>query len=141
MAAVATGALLFIVAAFALSLGGIGGTGGPATSPRPSTLPTSGINEQLAVQLAQQYAPLNATAISAKAGAFGDVSPETSFLPDQTTLARAVWAVTFKVDFDVCPPPVPERTPTCQSQPGTTTVILDFNSGDFVASYGYAPAP
>jgi hypothetical protein len=121
------------------------GTAGVAASTQPNGSPSSGIAEGRAVELATPYAPLGSVEVSARSGAFSALNPDTSFVPDQVTPDRIVWAVTFTAIFNICPPPGPSAVPApsdrsaCVTRPGTTTVILDFVTGDFIEGYGYSP--
>jgi hypothetical protein len=52
---------------------------------------------------------------------------------------REVWAVTFAYEFDnICRP----DGVGCESpRPGTNTVMIDYFTGEVIASFGYAPNP
>src|SRR5262249_5509493 len=52
---------------------------------------------------------------------------------------REVWAVTFTAVFtDICPP---DDSPCLPPRPGWTTVMVDYQTGDFIVAMGVAPNP
>ena len=101
------------------------------------SLPPGGITEEKAIDLARAAVTKDAVPRGAKAGLFDSVrppqqrrGPDDSVKPDQP-----VWAVEFDEQFQICPPDGSE----CGSpRPGTTTVILDYVSGEVLSTFGYS---
>jgi hypothetical protein len=112
--------------------------------PSAGTAPSTGISQQRAVELARQFAGQSAPVISAQVGAFGVVFPVPSAGPGSSfPRGRTVWVLRFsETSQHICPPPVASNAaPTCiPLQPGTLTVVLDYGTGEFVASSASYPA-
>ena len=136
----AVGGVALLVIALAV-LWSLPATGPEGTNQSPSPAPTSpaGISESQAITLAQAYAPLGGVQASVQSGSFAELNPNPSDLSDLTTPQHPVWAIVFKATFNICPPTFAPDGSSCERRPGTTTVILDFATGDFIESYGISP--
>ncbi len=77
-----------------------------------------------------------ATLVSVQAGRFRNLNPDPGIGPGYPIKPDdLVWAVTFAGDVTICNP-----LGTCYSpRPGTTTVFLDYLSGDFRTSETFCP--
>jgi len=101
------------------------------------SLPPGGITEAEAVDLARAVVSKDAVLRGAKAGLFDSVRPTQQRIgPDYPVrLDRPVWAVEFDDQFQICPPDGSE----CGSpRPGTTTVTIDYLSGEVLSTFGYS---
>jgi hypothetical protein len=93
--------------------------------------PAGGITREQAIALAQAH-------ISDMSFQDASVGPHRTFTErgDPNTSDRLVWAVRFSGDVTICSP-----VGTCWSpRPATTTVILDFRTGEFLESSGFSPS-
>jgi hypothetical protein len=110
------------------------GTGSP--SPSQASMPPSFISQQRAIELARGHSSLT-TFVSVRAGRFGDLNTDANIGPGFTIRPDdLVWAVQFLGDMTICSP-----LGACLSpRPGTTTVYLDYATGDFRAADGESPA-
>lgn len=116
--------------------------GGSATTLTPSdtreSLPPGGLAESGAVSLARGHVPPDSRFVEARAGRFEDVYQSRAVGPDDPAKPTdLVWAVEFSREFVLCPP---DGSPCESPRPGTTTVILDYLSGEYRATYSYSPA-
>jgi hypothetical protein len=101
----------------------------------PSPLPSGGISEERAIELARQQG--FHTFVSAVAGTFEQlnigIGPGAGIAQD-----RMVWAVTLSGTAAPCPP----NGATCEPpRAGTVTYYFDYYTGAFLASSGSFPAP
>ncbi len=108
----------------------------PSISVAP--LPTGGISKTQAIEVAAKHSALGVTFVSAEAGHFSTLSKNPNIGPGNPIKAdQWVWAVTYRGDMTICNP-----LGSCLSpRPGTTTVFLDYFTGDFLESEGLSPAP
>lgn len=114
-----------------------------ATSPVAATaLPSSPVTAASAVAEAKTHVDATAVLVSARGGQFADVKGPApavdSGLVDGLAPTRLVWAVTFSDDFVICPP---DGAACWSPRPGTTIVYLDYETGEYLESASYAPAP
>lgn len=137
---------VFALLAVAIGVGGQIGRGGAApfvtesqppstASPSVSPVPSGGIALAVAETLAGPHAPLASRLISASAGPFSDyaVGQSGPIAPN-----RLVWAVVFSSIATICPP---SGSACLSPRPGTVTVVLDYYTGEFLASEGDYPNP
>jgi hypothetical protein len=99
-------------------------------------MPSSSVSEQRAIELAQAHTS-STTLVSVRSGRFADLNTDTNvgagypIKPDDL-----VWAVQFSGDITICNP-----LGTCYSpRPSTTTVFLDYATGDFRTAETFSPA-
>jgi hypothetical protein len=96
------------------------------------------------------------TFVSAEAGLFGDLATGTTLGPGYPIKPdQWVWAVTFKGDWTICPPPPaatvrasasstdasPSAAPaaTCfPPSPGVMTYFIDYFTGEYLGGYGHS---
>jgi hypothetical protein len=91
---------------------------------------------ELAKAKAAAVKPLNATFATATSGWYRDFPPDLQV--GTVDPSRAVWAITYD---SVAAPCYPGGN-VCESpRPGTVTVFLDYQTGEFVLSAGYFPKP
>lgn len=111
----------------------------PATGAIGPTAPPGGLSASAATTLATGYAPPNAHFTSEQFGPFGDLAAYAgagSVSPIAPT--KIVWAVQFANTATPCA----ANGDHCESpRPGTVTVILDYYTGAYLASFGYYPNP
>lgn len=152
-------AAVVLVAAILLlpQLAGLGPSAGtsptpsaPVATPTPSasTLPSDGISRAKAIALSSQHVSDRMALVSAESGRFSDVEllvpggvGDRSIAPD-----RWVWAVIYQGEIIICPPlPAPSASAgqvelaACAGFQGSTTVLLDYVTGDFLGASTYAP--
>lgn len=100
----------------------------PSARPEQSTLSASVVTERQAIELAQQHTDLT-TLVSVNVGGFaslhGDVGDGYPIKPDDT-----VWAIQFSGEITICNPFGKCFSP----RPATTTVYLDYVTGNFRTS-------
>jgi hypothetical protein len=112
------------------------------TAAPPATLPVGGIIANDALRLAKKHVPAEAVFVDAVAGPFEDVytpPPNAQHGPDYPVKpADIVWVVTFHEDIVICPP---DGSPCFPPRKATTSVFLDFVTGEFKALSTYAPEP
>jgi hypothetical protein len=119
-----------------ITVGCVAAGSGSGNSETPAS---SGLDVDSAIAIARSHVPADARFIRAAHGLFSVVvdsprsGPAYPVAPD-----RLVWVVTFESAFTICPP---DGSPCWSPRPGSTTVILDFNTGDFLAAPAFAPAP
>jgi hypothetical protein len=132
------------------------GSVAPSDSTSPSPLATvlvpggiTGLSAEAAEAAARSHIHPDAVLVSAVAGQFDAVyvplGPNGVMPPDPSP-SSLVWVVTFTSSVVVCPPPYVvnglTKVKPCESpRPGTVTVVLDYRSGAFIRSDGFAPAP
>ncbi len=113
-----------------------------ATQPVAASLPASSVTSSDAVAIARQNVRAQAVFASVIAGPFAEsYSPPPNHPISAANPIHAtdlVWVVTFSDEFTICPP---DGSPCFSPRPGTTTVVLDYKTGAFLGSSGYAPAP
>ena len=109
----------------------------------------AGVSGSIAEAAARSHVLPEAVLISAIAGRFdavyepfGDQSAATLGIAP----ADLVWVLTFREDIVICPPPyvekgVSQQKPCLSPRAATVSVVLDYSTGAFLASDGYAPAP
>ncbi len=109
--------------------------GSPSPTIPSSPLPTGGIGESRAIELASVNS-IGWTLIAASAGRYGDLKPPGSGPGDDIPPDRFVWAVKFASEATICNP-----LGVCMSpRPGTVTVYLDYFTGTFLSSAGFSAA-
>lgn len=127
-----------IALAVAFVVSGCGSTarGSDAPGAIQSALPSSAISQDRAVQLAQEHTS-STTLVSVKAVRFGDLNAGSQIGPGYPIKADdLVWVVQFSGDITICNP-----LGVCYSpRPSTTTVYLDFATGEFRTSSTFSPA-
>ena len=119
----------------------------PSVAPVASTLtsatvetagPSDGISESDAIRIARDNVSADSRFVSAEHGRFADV-----FHPPGLNLGALgqadldVWAVRFDSSLTICPP---DGSGCFSPTPGTTTVILDYHTGEHFHTYSQAPA-
>lgn len=108
----------------------------PATappSPEANGVP-SGISEQQAITLAADHTNGPAHLVSANAGPLANVIPDGSSLAPELDPAWLVWLVRFDfADPNFCIY-TPMGQQLCRAMSGTTFVLLDFRTGEFLES-------
>jgi hypothetical protein len=119
--------------------------------PSPSTVAIAmprGVGVDLAIELARPHVgPDDATVWGYAVGTYRDVLAMTPGgdrmlqPPDGTTSDSLVWGIVFEGTFEICPPPPGGQTPApCESRPGLSTVILDYEDGTWLTTAGYSPS-
>lgn len=109
-----------------------GGTSRPIeVSPTAAAL-QPGLSEDEAIAIAREYVPADATHVSSRHGRHQEVYVDPDEVLDEVTANQQVWALGFESEFEICPPDGSD----CIHRPGTTTVILDYFTGNFISSYG-----
>lgn len=100
-----------------------------------SGFPSSAISQDRAVQQAREHTSAT-TLVSVKAGRFGDLNIDSQIGPGYPIKADdLVWAVQFSGDITICDP-----NGVCYSpRPATTTVYLDYATGEFRTSGTFSP--
>lgn len=101
-----------------------------------SAMPSSAISQDRAVQQAQEHTSLT-TLVSVQAGRFGDLNTDSRIGSDYPIKADdLVGVVRFSGDITICNP-----LGVCYSpRPATTTVYLDYATGEFRTSGTFSPA-
>jgi hypothetical protein len=111
----------------------------------PGASPADAVSEQEAIDIAARVLPRQAAFQSATHGPFvamydqlGRPAPRRP-ADVEADPQREVWAVTFAYEFDsICRP----DGSGCESpRPGINTVMIDYFTGEVIASFGYAPNP
>ncbi len=128
-----------IAVALGLVIGGCASGARVADAPGmtlPSALPSSSISQDRAVQLAQEHTS-STTLVSVTAGRFADLNTDANIGPGYPIKADdMVWAVKFSGDITICNP-----LGVCYSpRPSTTTVYLDYATGEFRTTDSFSPA-
>lgn len=149
-------AILGLVAITSLWRSPSGGSAQSTETTSPSPVATvlisadvPGVSAPVAEANARLHVHPDAVLVSATAGRF-----DTAYVPlgpfgaapADVPPSSLVWVVTFSENVVVCPPPyfangVSEQQPCKSPRPGTISVVLDYSSGSFIRSDGYAPAP
>lgn len=112
-------------------------TATPSVTAAASPSLPPGIAESQARQIAGESAPSKAIHVSSEYGRYADVYRDPGEVLEEGLADRVVWAIGFQSIFEICPP----DGSSCIERPGVTTVILDYVTGDWIASYGFSPAP
>jgi hypothetical protein len=108
-----------------------------------------GLSASAAEALAQEHMGPGAVMVSAIGGpvedAFVPLGGRDS-LPSSIPASKLVWVVTFSSNFVICPPPyasngIAVNQPCYSPRPGTTAVMLDYQTGAFIQSDGFSPGP
>jgi hypothetical protein len=99
-----------------------------------SPLPTGGISRDQAIALARSHVAADMSFADAAAGPWTTFAQSPSGVAEPSPPDRLVWAVRYTGEFTICSP-----AGTCGSpRPGTTTVILDFKTGDFLGTEAFS---
>jgi heat shock protein HslJ len=110
-------------------------------------MPDGGISRDKAIELARQQVVRDPVFETAQAGRFGDFGylfPGEDLAAAGFDVDETVWIVTFSTTVEICPPPVPSTpgaSPACETRPGEVTVVLDFQTGDWVTTSTFSPNP
>lgn len=123
-------------------------TAEPTEQVDPTDAPDNGITEDEAIELARASFtddPDSAPFRVALAGEFGEVyvalvdrrSVPEQPLPDDVAADQEVWGVQFEVTLEICGPEGVE----CEERPGIRTVFLNYDSGEWLKTSDYGPAP
>lgn len=107
-----------------------GATTRPLATPAPA--PSGGIPADHAVAIAREHVPPRLALVGVRAERF---EPGAGATTETGAPNRWVWAVTFSGDVTVCSP-----SGSCLSpRPGTSTVYLDYFTGDFLTTVASSP--
>lgn len=98
-----------------------------------------GISEEQAIQISRQNVTSDSEFVSAAHGRFADVY-QNPMLRDSSPVEpdQQVWAVFFQSLYTICPP---DGSQCLTPRPGFTTVILDYSTGERLATISYSPEP
>lgn len=108
----------------------------PATaspSPEASGIPV-GISQQQAISIAIEHMSGPLHLVSAKAGPFANLTVDRSEIPSDVDPSRLVWLITFGFTDPTFCIFTPLGQEQCRAMSGTSFVVLDFRTGDFVES-------
>ena len=134
-------ALVALTVVIVVACTATGGSAPPAASPPAgatadaSPLPAGGISRDRAIELAASHVAPAMSFVAAAAGPWTTFAQGPTGAAEPSAPDRLVWAVRYTGEFTICSP-----TGTCLSpRPRTTTVILDFRTGDFLGADGFSP--
>lgn len=94
------------------------------------------ITESEAQSIAGDHVVPDASYVSSTSGRFGDLYTNPRAVIEPTLSNRTVWAVKFSSIFDICPP----DGSVCDRRPGTTTVYLDYYTGEWLRTSAFSPS-
>ena len=102
------------------------------------SLPPGGITKDQAIELARHNVRETAVLQGATAGRFEAVRPPDQLLGPAFPVKpdRLVWAVAFSDEFELC---APDGSGCSSPRPGVSTVILDYNTGEFLSTMSLSP--
>src|SRR6266545_1145255 len=126
--------LVLLGIAVALLSPGLGSAGPPATA--TATPVSVAISRDRAVEIARARVQPEAKLRTVQHGRFADVYTRIG----PANIAQAgdeVWAIQFDLQFVICPP---NGDPCWSPQPGITTVIIDYYTGDWITNYADSQA-